>query len=610
MYLNKMETQRYIEATAAEAGLGVRWDEERGYSTDGKVIYLRPLPATAPEVEHLAQHQSVNHEVSHIRHSDFEMFKHIEGHKHYNLLVAVWNGLEDPRVDYLNGGLYAGDRRLHERVYSHKMGKLLDNWAEHKDQLHPEMTFSIWVLNEANKEFLSDAKVLAPQVEELLPAKTKEYVRKYWSTDIHKQVLAAMQIADAKAGTEATLACAKRILTEVMGLEDECESKEDKQQEQEQEGEGTGGKGKDGKKRALKSGGKEKGEGEAEGESTVVRYEISDGRHDKRDMPKRGHHVSYDDWSDGGDGGYTPANRTDYRLIDYTKGLPPTHNIQPEYSVGLGEPRCTTFQHDSEAERQLELMLASGTGKGLANKLRTKLQVRARSDILYAQRKGRLDGSRLYRVPMNVKGYSERVFTTTVEKDTLDTAVFLLGDMSGSMTGSKYAHLGLATVRINDAIGNVLGMPLEVAYFCDIWQDGKDGYGECVPLMVLLRKFSERRVGEDRIVQAHNHVSQMQSANPDADALMWAYHRIMQRKEKRKILFMLSDGSPATGKSGDSASYLRRVAKAIESRGEVELVAVGIEDSNVSLFYKNHAVLADAKDLEGTLLKLLDKHIR
>ena len=70
--------------------------------------------------------------------------------------------------------------------------------------------------------------------------------------------------------------------------------------------------------------------------------------------------------------------------------------------------------------------------------------------------------------------------------------------------------------------------------------------------------------------------------NIDGEALVWAYNRLAQRGEERKIMMVISDGAPVDDStlSVNPANFLeqdlRNVIKWIESESKVELTAIGI----------------------------------
>jgi len=70
------------------------------------------------------------------------------------------------------------------------------------------------------------------------------------------------------------------------------------------------------------------------------------------------------------------------------------------------------------------------------------------------------------------------------------------------------------------------------------------------------------------------------------DAIAYASARLLQRKEHRKVLLVLSDGSPCgRDHKGDIRTYTKNVIRDAELRG-VDVYGVGIMDMNVRKFYK------------------------
>ena len=101
------------------------------------------------------------------------------------------------------------------------------------------------------------------------------------------------------------------------------------------------------------------------------------------------------------------------------------------------------------------------------------------------------------------------------------------------------------------------------------------------------------------------------SGNADADAVMWAYRRLRERKEPRKLLIVLSDGAPACAFSGGGAhSSLLAVTNRIQKEGIVELFGLGIESTAVRLYYNNHAVIRDTAEINEALLTVLKEGIQ
>ncbi|MBN8532203.1 MAG: cobaltochelatase subunit CobT, partial [Alphaproteobacteria bacterium] len=104
--------------------------------------------------------------------------------------------------------------------------------------------------------------------------------------------------------------------------------------------------------------------------------------------------------------------------------------------------------------------------------------------------------------------------------------------------------------------------------------------------------------------------------NIDGEALAWAYARLVARKEKRKILMVISDGAPVDDSTlslnggGYLDRHLQRVISEIEKGGEAELIAIGI-GHDVSRYYRHAVTVSDADQLADTmtseLVKLFEK---
>jgi cobaltochelatase CobT len=94
--------------------------------------------------------------------------------------------------------------------------------------------------------------------------------------------------------------------------------------------------------------------------------------------------------------------------------------------------------------------------------------------------------------------------------------------------------------------------------------------------------------------------------NIDGEALLWAHERLLGRTEARRILMVISDGAPVDDctLSANPANYLeqhlRRVVNWIESKSDVELVAIGI-GHDVTRYYKQAVTITDAEQLGGAI---------
>jgi cobalamin biosynthesis protein CobT len=100
------------------------------------------------------------------------------------------------------------------------------------------------------------------------------------------------------------------------------------------------------------------------------------------------------------------------------------------------------------------------------------------------------------------------------------------------------------------------------------------------------------------------------ASNPDGDAIMWVFDRLMKRPEKRKLIIVCSDGAPSGGGRGDEYSYTRKVVKAIEQESPVDIVGIGIMDTNVARIYKENYTIDKASELERALLSVIENKLK
>jgi cobaltochelatase CobT len=98
----------------------------------------------------------------------------------------------------------------------------------------------------------------------------------------------------------------------------------------------------------------------------------------------------------------------------------------------------------------------------------------------------------------------------------------------------------------------------------------------------------------------------MLKENIDGEALTWAHQRLLARPERRRILIVVSDGTPMDEATSAANGFdyldghLAAVVRHIETRSQVKLAAVGI-GHDVSQFYANATRISKADDLGPAL---------
>ena len=294
------------------------------------------------------------------------------------------------------------------------------------------------------------------------------------------------------------------------------------------------------------------------------------------------------DHSDDSNGGHAPLS------IEYDESDSRYEFIsQPvkvvDYSKGESRGRVGSYGRD--------ISNTVGNSGSLSATVRRILQIRSKDRYQYGKKSGKLHGSSLHRLGIkDGGGVSSRVFKQKKVNNCLDVSFTVLGDASGSMWGSKYTNMGASMVMLHDAIAP-LGIPFELMAFTDTG----------VTEMSLFKTFTSK-TNTAKLIDDLADCGERLENNADGEAILWAYHRLAAQKTKRKVLVVLSDGSPASHRSGTD-THTKMVVENIQKQGEVEIYGIGIEDDNVSRIYKDWKVINSSDELESALLNVISTKI-
>jgi len=228
------------------------------------------------------------------------------------------------------------------------------------------------------------------------------------------------------------------------------------------------------------------------------------------------------------------------------------------------------------------------------------------------------DGPRLHEASLHKlvsSRHDTRVFRKTLPGIEVETAVSILVDQSGSMSGSgKIGKARIATTALAETL-NSLGIPFEVLgwWTNDLGRPKVTGeerdwhtrFNRCYPQVYYVYKaFNEPfgKVQKSRIgvMDAHNQ-------NCDSEAVAWAADRLATRRERRKILIVMSDGqpcSPGTDSAVDGGN-IRKVVNRCFDMG-LEVIGLGILTDAPAYYYPVSVVLHDISDLATKLVKILE----
>ena len=255
----------------------------------------------------------------------------------------------------------------------------------------------------------------------------------------------------------------------------------------------------------------------------------------------------------------------------------------------------------------------------LANRLQRRLMAQQNRSWEFDLEEGVLDPARLSRVVTD----PHQPLSFKRERDTnfRDTVVTLLIDNSGSMRGRPIT----VAATCADILARTLercGVKVEILGFTTrAWKGGQSreswlqagkpaAPGRLNDLRHIVYKAADAPWRRARRNLGLMMREGLLKENIDGEALDWAYRRLAQRPEQRRILMMISDGAPVDDSTLSVnpgvylEKHLRHVIDEIENRSSVELIAIGI-GHDVTRYYKRAVTIVDAEELGGAMTEKL-----
>lgn len=594
MLTKAIEVQKYIRASAGRAGISIVFEEANEPRHDGKTIYLPRITHRTTDIELQQLMASVDHEVAHDRFSSFDVLKN----KNLNpkgLLMFVWNFLEDSRINVIEAKEYQGFRENWDDCSSILVEQILARAGKNTSAIAKLTTAMMcW---EAGITAGSFPKIELAASSTTPSKKVTDVLNNY--TD---RLIRCHSILDKTIGTEATYQLAYDILIE---LGEKCPEEIPKPTPKPSTGggeaEGSSDE-KSGEKTTSSKESKDEGKNVAPPatEYKVIDIVVTPEELDaySLSMPDEGEEMSKTGVNFAPTGSTGTWDLTDYEqfiVVDY-----PRRKGEDKY-FDLSSSRRKFLE---EYERRITPNLVSQ--ENFAQQVRRLIQIRAKSQTQYGVKKGKLDQSRLSRICFNAPGFNERVFKNKIDNKTLDTAITVLVDMSGSMGGDKVLNALASTLLVNE-VCSTLNIPLEILGFTD---GAAVGFGEPKPLMFIYKSFGDLRVNEDSLKEYFALSSNFMVGNPDGENILWAFDRLNKRKEKKKLLIVMSDGSPAASKSSRGLEeFTDKVIKEIEASKSVDIYGLGLCSDSVQHYYKAHSVVQEPQEIPSKLIELIERKI-
>jgi cobalamin biosynthesis protein CobT len=197
-------------------------------------------------------------------------------------------------------------------------------------------------------------------------------------------------------------------------------------------------------------------------------------------------------------------------------------------------------------------------------------------------RHGKLDPKRLYGLAVG----DARVFRTLGQKSAMSTAVHMLLDSSGSMSGAPIKLASQACYAVATALERIKGVNVAVSVFPA--GNAHEG-GTVAPLIEHGAK-----VHAELDIPAEGYT-------PLAQALWWVLQRMVLLKEDRKLVVIVTDGEP------DSFGAARKVLRTAETLG-FEVYGIGIQSESVrSLLPRSSVSVKALSELPAALFSVLQQ---
>lgn len=291
-------------------------------------------------------------------------------------------------------------------------------------------------------------------------------------------------------------------------------------------------------------------------------------------------------------------------------------------------PQKLVSKNDLELLRdQLDLKVAklNSISKKMTLKLKKKLLSKRNSFLEVGATGGILNRKKLTRLV--VDPFVEDIWISNKDHEYQNTCLTILLDNSGSMRGNPIVMSAMAC-EIIAGILEKFSIKTEIIGFTTAdWKGGKarklwesegrpKNPGRLNELRHIIYKHFNQSFKKSKVNLGLMLKEGLLKENIDGEALLFARSRLMQQSEKRKILLVISDGTPvddSTNAANDSdilTDHLHHVINKIENSSQVstriEIVGIGIGHSTEE-FYRNSIAIKSLEELGDVMIeKIVD----
>jgi len=599
MLTKGIEVMKYVRASAGRAGISIVFEDVNQPRHDGKTIYLPRITYKTTDLELKELMTSVDHEVAHDRFSSFEVLKE-KAIDPKGILLFMWNFMEDSRINNIEAREYLGFKENWDECTSGLVDKIVNRSKKDVSTISKLTTALIcWEAGISASNF--------PKIQ-LVTAKASPDARILdVLNNFSDRLVSCHSILDKRLGTTATFDLAQEILeklgekvaikkikvkTEDAEATDKLDAKSGIVTEVESKLPVESSK--SSSKEEDKKLSREKPE---EDEYKIINLVLTEEDLAKYSltMPEEGNEmgkvgINFEPIKTTG--GWDLTDYEKFIIVDYPRKTGPEWFLESSFA---------SFVREFEANITPKLV----SQENFAQQVRRLIQIKAKVQRQYGVKKGKLDQSRLSRICFKAPGFSERIFKNKIENKVLDAAITVLVDMSGSMSGEKVQYALASTLLVNE-VCSTLNIPVEILGFTDC----RDKHGDHQPAMIIYKSFQDFKVSDDHLKEYFGRSSRYMSGNPDGENILWAHDRLIKRKERKRVMIVMSDGSPAASKSSSGlGQFTDKVIKEIERSKVVDIYGLGLCSNSVESYYTANSVVDNPADIPSKLIELIERKI-
>jgi cobaltochelatase CobT len=266
---------------------------------------------------------------------------------------------------------------------------------------------------------------------------------------------------------------------------------------------------------------------------------------------------------------------------------------------------------------QLRIAKLENFSKKMSLKLKRKLLSRRHAFLEYDSSRGIIDRKKLSR--LIISPLTEDVWVNVKNYEYQNTALTILLDNSGSMRGSPIIMSALACEIIATILERFAIKTEIIGFTTGDWKGGRvrkiwessgrpKNPGRLNELRHIIYKHFNQKFKKAKINLGLMLKEGILKENIDGEALLFARCRLMQQSEKRKILLVISDGTPvddSTTLANDEdilSQHLSHVINKIEKAAQIEIVGIGIGHSTEE-FYRNSITIKSLEELGDVMIE-------